>query len=55
MAKVSKNARAGQRAQNSGGKDWVKVVKPVKDAATGKYSFQEVMIHKDEVTKFFNS
>ena len=52
--KVSKNARVGQRAANAGtGRDFVKVVKSVKDATTGKYSYKEVMIHKDEVKAFF--
>jgi len=54
MAKVSKNARVAQRAQNAGsGKDFVKVIKPVKNAKTGKYSYKEVMIHKDKVKEFF--
>jgi len=54
MAKVSKNARVGQRAANAGsGRDFVKVVKSIKDPATGKYSYKEVMIHKDKVKEFF--
>lgn len=54
MAKVSKNARVAQRAQNAGsGKDFVKVIKPVKNAKTGKYTYKEVMVHKDKVKEFF--
>jgi len=54
MAKVSKNARVAQRAANAGtGKDFVKVVKPIKNEATGKYAYKEVMIHKDKVKEFF--
>jgi hypothetical protein len=54
MAKVSKNARVGQRAANAGsGRDFVKVVKSIKDPSTGKYSYKEVMIHKDKVKEFF--
>jgi hypothetical protein len=54
MAKVSKNARVGQRAANAGsGRDFVKVVKSVKDEATGKYTYKQVMIHKDKVKDFF--
>ena len=54
MAKVSKNARVAQRAANAGsGRDFVKVVKSVKNPETGKYSFKEVMIHKDKVKEFF--
>lgn len=52
--KVSKNARVAQRAQNAGsGRDFVKVVKSIKDPVTGKYSYKELMIHKEEVTEFF--
>ena len=55
MAKVSKNARVAQRAQNAGsGRDFVKVIKPVKDPLTGKYSYKEMMIHKDEAKGFFS-
>lgn len=54
MAKVSKNAKVAQRANNAGtGRDFVKVVKPVKDSITGKYSYKEVIIHKDKVKEFF--
>ncbi len=54
MAKVSKNARVAQRAQNAGsGKDFVKVIKPIKDPKTGKYSYKEMMVHKDKVKDFF--
>ncbi len=54
MAKVSKNARVAQRAANAGsGRDFVKVVKSVKDETTGKYTYKEVMIHKDKVKEFF--
>ncbi len=54
MAKVSKNSRVGKRAANAGsGRDFVKVVKSVKDPKTGKYSYRELMIHKDKVKEFF--
>jgi len=54
MAKVSKNARVAQRAANAGsGKDFVKVVKSIKDPETGKYTYKELMIHKDGVKAFF--
>jgi len=53
MAKVSKNARVAQRAANVGsGRDYVKVVQSVKDPKTGKYSYKEVMIHKDKLDEF---
>ncbi len=54
MAKVSKNARVAQRAANAGsGRDFVKVIKSVKDPETGKYTYKELMIHKDKVKEFF--
>jgi len=54
MAKISKNARVAQRAQNAGsGREFVKVIKPMKDPETGKYTYKEVMIHKDEAKAFF--
>lgn len=54
MGKVSKNARVAQRAANAGsGKDFVKVVQSIKNEVTGKYSYKEVMIHKDKVKEFF--
>jgi len=56
MAKVSKNARVAQRAQNAGsGRDFAKVVKSIKDPVTGKYTYKEVIIHKDKVKEFFAS
>jgi len=54
MAKISKNAKVAQRAANAGsGKDYVKVIKSVKDPLTGKYSFKEQIVHKDKVKEFF--
>jgi len=52
--KVSKNARVAQRAANAvSGKDHVKVVKSIKDPVTGKYTYKQVMVHKDKVKDFF--
>jgi len=54
MAKVSKNAKVAHRAANAGsGKDFVKVIKSVKDPVSGKYSFKEMIVHKDKVKEFF--
>ena len=54
MAKVSKNARVGQRAANAGsGRDHAKVIKSIKDPITGKYTYKEVIVHKDKVQEFF--
>jgi len=52
--KVSKNSRVGQRAANAGsGKDHVKVVKAIKDPVTGKYTYKQQIIHKDDAKAFF--
>jgi len=52
--KVSKNSRVGKRAANAGsGRDFVKVVKSEKDPVTGKYTYKQLMIHKDKVKEFF--
>ncbi len=53
MAKVSKNSRVGQRAANAGsGRDFVKIIRSVKNPDTGAYSYKEVMIHKDKVDEY---
>lgn len=53
MAKVSKNARVAQRAANAGsGRNYIKVVQSIKDPETGKYTYKEVMVHKDKVKEF---
>lgn len=54
MAKVSKNARVAQRKANAGsGRDFVKVIKSIKDPKTGKYTYKEQMVHKDNAQEFF--
>ncbi len=53
MAKVSKNAKVAQRAANVGsGRDWVKIIRSVKDPLTGRYSYKENIVHKDKVKEF---
>ena len=54
MAKVSKDTRVAQRAANAGsGRDFVKVIKSIKDPVTGKYTYKEQIVHKDKVKEFF--
>jgi hypothetical protein len=54
--KVSKNSRVSRGAASGGsGKDHVKAVKSIKDPITGKYSYKEVIIHKEEVKEYFSS
>lgn len=51
--KVSKNSNVAKRAANAGsGKDFVKVIKSIKNPETGAYSYKEVMIHKDKVQEY---
>ncbi len=53
MAKVSKNSRVGKRAANAGsGRDYVKVVTSSKDPKTGKYTYKNVMVHKEKVKEY---
>lgn len=53
--KVSKNARVAQRAANAGsGKDHVKIIKSIKDPVTGKYSYKEVIVHKDKINEILS-
>ena len=52
--KVSKNARVAQRSANAGsGRDHVKVIKSIKNPVTGKYSFKEMIIPKENAKEFF--
>ncbi len=54
--KVSKNAQVAKRTANPGaGKDFVKVIKSIKNPETGNYSYKEVMMHKDKVQEFLNA
>jgi len=54
--KVSKNAKVAQRASNAGsGKDHVRAIKSIKDPITGKYSYKEVIVHKEKVDEFFKA
>ena len=54
MGKISKNARVAERAANAGsGKDFVKVIQSIKDPKSGKYTYRQVILHKDKVKSFF--
>jgi Domain of unknown function (DUF4295) len=54
--KVSKNSKAAQRATNAGsGKDFIKVIRSVKNETTGFYSYKESMVHKDKIKDFLES
>ncbi|NJC26510.1 DUF4295 family protein [Neolewinella antarctica] len=56
MAKVSKNSRVANRAANAGsGRDYVKVIKSIKNPENGAYSYKEVIIHKDKVAEFMKA
>lgn len=49
MAKVSKNAKVGQRGAKDGGKNHVKIVVSERDPKTGAYVYKEKMVHKDKL------
>lgn len=54
MGKISKNARVADRAANAGsGRNFVKVIQSIKDPKSGKYTYKQVIIHKDKVKAFF--
>lgn len=53
MAKASKNARTDRTAQ-VGSKDFVRVMKSVKNEKTGNYSYIEKIVHKDKVQEFLD-
>jgi hypothetical protein len=55
MAKVSKNAKAAARLQNTSSKDYTMVVVPVKNPKTGKYSYKTQMVHKDKVDELIKA
>ena len=51
MGKVSKNART-DRGMNKEDKNMVKVIKAVKSKKSGSYTFNERILHKDDVDQF---
>ena len=50
MAKISKNAKVAQRGANAGsGRDFVKVIKSIKDPVTGKYTYKQLMVQNKDL------
>lgn len=50
MAKVaSKNAKIKDAKASAEAKNWTKVIRAVRSAKTGAYTFKEQIIHKDKV------
>ena len=56
MAKAaSKNAKVKDLKASAEAKNWTKVIKSVRSAKTGAYTFKEQIIHKDKVKDFLAS
>jgi hypothetical protein len=43
----TKDAKAAAEAKN-----WTKVIRAVRSAKTGAYTFKEVIVHKDKIKQF---
>ncbi len=53
MAKAaSKNAKIKDTKAAADAKNWSKVIRTVRSAKTGAYSFKEAIVHKDKVKDF---
>jgi hypothetical protein len=53
MAKAaSKNAKVKDVKAAAEAKNWTKVIRPVRSAKTGAYTFKENIVHKDNVKDF---
>ena len=50
MAKAaSKNSKIKDTKAAAEAKNWTKVIRPVRSAKTGAYTFKESIVHKDKV------
>lgn len=47
--KVSKNSRVNR---GGGGKDYIKIVVPIKNEENGSYTYVEKMVHKDKKDEY---
>jgi hypothetical protein len=53
MAKAAKTAIKTKDAKAaSEAKNWTKVIKSVRSAKTGAYTFKEQIVHKDKIKEF---
>lgn len=53
MAKAaSKNAKVKDLKASAEAKNWTKVIRAVRSAKSGAYTFKEQIIHKDKVKDF---
>lgn len=56
MAKAaSKNAKVKDLKAAAEAKNWSKVIRAVRSAKTGAYTFKESIVHKDKVKEFLGS
>lgn len=55
MAKAaSKNAKVKDLKASAEAKNWTKVIRAVRSAKSGAYTFKEQIIHKDKVKDFLS-
>lgn len=53
MAKAaSKNAKIKDAKAAADAKNWTKVIRSVRSAKTGAYTFKESIVHKDKIKEF---
>ncbi len=53
MAKAaSKNAKVKDLKASAEAKNWTKVIKAVRSAKSGSYTFRETIVHKEKVKDF---
>ncbi|MBS1644084.1 MAG: DUF4295 domain-containing protein [Bacteroidetes bacterium] len=52
MAKAAKTAIKKDLKQSAEAKNYSKVIKAVRSAKTGAYTFKEAIVHKDKVKDF---
>mgnify|MGYP000989464266 CR=1 FL=1 len=53
MAKAaSKNAKIKDAKAAADAKNWTKVIRSVRSAKTGAYTFKEAIVHKDKIKEY---
>jgi Domain of unknown function (DUF4295) len=53
MAKAaSKNAKIKDAKAAADAKNWTKVIRTVRSAKTGAYTFKEAIVHKDKIKEY---
>ena len=56
MAKAAKTAiKTKDQKAAADAKNWTKVIRTVRSAKTGSYTFKEAIVHKDKIKDFLGS